>query len=170
MESEPFTSISFWRRASSLQLGAAVALLDIPWVGKISLALLFILFACCFRCKAISFLAFLSVFPFFPRDFRGSAQGETPCLFVWVFPCFFRKSKEKKIRGLRPGVSKESESPVLDSFETPNKRLVSASSGAPARRALAATPVRSSPKSTPKSDFVTKKVTFESLFRQNLVI
>ena len=43
-------------------------------------------------------LAFLSVFPFFSRDFGGSEEMENPCFFGG-FLAFSRKSKEKKIRG-----------------------------------------------------------------------
>ena len=46
---------------------------------------------------ARNFLAFLSVFPFFPRDFRGSAQRKILAFWV-VFLAFFQQSKERKIR------------------------------------------------------------------------
>ena len=42
------------------------------------------------------FLAILSVFPFLPKDFRGSASRRNPCHFGG-FPCCFPK---KKIRAI----------------------------------------------------------------------
>ena len=46
---------------------------------------------------AKNFLAFLSVFPFFPRDFKGSEERKI-LAFLGGFPCFSPKSKESKIR------------------------------------------------------------------------
>ena len=44
------------------------------------------------------FLVFLSVFPFFSRDFRGSVGIKNPCFFG-CFPCLFpKKNKERKDR------------------------------------------------------------------------
>ena len=43
------------------------------------------------------FLAFFSVFPFFPRDFRGRQRIKKSLLFWW-FSLPFPKSKERKIR------------------------------------------------------------------------
>ena len=43
------------------------------------------------------FLAILSVFPFFPKDFRRSAAKEV-LVFLLVFLAVFQKGKEKKIR------------------------------------------------------------------------
>ena len=46
-----------------------------------------------------NFLVFLSVFPFFPRDFRGVQHRETnPCFFGWVFLAFAKK-KGKEDQG-----------------------------------------------------------------------
>ena len=43
------------------------------------------------------FLAFFSVFPFFPRDFGGSPRIKI-LAFLVVFLAVFQKSKERKIR------------------------------------------------------------------------
>ena len=40
------------------------------------------------------FLVFLSVFPFFSRDFRGSVGIKNPCFFGG-FPCLFKKKTRK---------------------------------------------------------------------------
>ena len=48
-------------------------------------------------CSCKEILAFLSVFPPFSKDSRGSEETENPCFFGG-FPCLSRKSKEKKIR------------------------------------------------------------------------
>ena len=45
---------------------------------------------------ARKFLVFLSVFPFFPEDLRGSAERKHPCLFGWV--CLAFPPKTRKIR------------------------------------------------------------------------
>ena len=45
------------------------------------------------------FLAILTVFPFFPKELRGSASRRNPYLFGG-FPCCFPNGKEKKIRVL----------------------------------------------------------------------
>ena len=42
---------------------------------------------CFFPCE--EFLAFLSVFPFFSREFRGSLEVEEPCFLRW-----FRKDRD----------------------------------------------------------------------------
>ena len=47
---------------------------------------------------ARNFLVFLSVFPFFPRDFRVSEERKDPCFFGW-FPCFFLKKQGKEDQG-----------------------------------------------------------------------
>ena len=44
------------------------------------------------------FLAFLSVFPFFSKDFRGSEETENPCIFGG-FPCIFPKKQGKEDQG-----------------------------------------------------------------------
>ena len=44
------------------------------------------------------FLVFLSVFPFFSRDFRGSVGIENPCFFGG-FPCLFPKKQGKEGQG-----------------------------------------------------------------------
>ena len=44
------------------------------------------------------FLVFLSVFPFFSRDFRGSAGIKNPCFFGG-FPCRFPKKQGKEGQG-----------------------------------------------------------------------
>ena len=54
------------------------------------LFLAFLVFLAFFLFK--EFLAISSVFPFFPKDFRGSAGRRNPCLFGG-FPCFFPKRK-----------------------------------------------------------------------------
>ena len=60
-----------------------------------------------FPCLTLVFLAFflfkevlaiLSVFPFFPKDFRGSASRRNPCLFGG-FPCCFPKRRGKEDQG-----------------------------------------------------------------------
>ena len=43
-------------------------------------------------------LAFLCVFPFFSKDFRGSAKRKT-LAFFGGFPCFFQESKGWRVRG-----------------------------------------------------------------------
>ena len=45
-------------------------------------------------------LAILSVFPFFPREFRGSASRRNPCLFGG-FPCCFPKRQGKEDQGIK---------------------------------------------------------------------
>ena len=47
---------------------------------------------------ARNFLAFLSVFPFFPRDFRGSEEREI-LAFLGGFPCFFQKKQGREDQG-----------------------------------------------------------------------
>ena len=49
-----------------------------------------------FPCE--EFLAFLSVFPFFCRDFRGSVGIKNPCFFGG-FPCLFPKKQGKEGQG-----------------------------------------------------------------------
>ena len=44
------------------------------------------------------FLVFLSVFPFFSRDFRGSAGIKKSLFFLVVFLAVFQKNKERKDR------------------------------------------------------------------------
>ena len=44
------------------------------------------------------FLVFLSVFPFFSRDFRGSVGIKNPCFFWWFSLPFSKKNKERKDR------------------------------------------------------------------------
>ena len=61
--------------------------------------LVFLEFLVFFPCE--DFLVFLSVFPFFSRDFRGSAGIRNPCCFGG-FPCRFpKKNKERKDRVLQ---------------------------------------------------------------------
>ena len=62
---------------------------------------------------ATNFLAFLSVFPFFPRDFRGSEERINPCFFGWF--SFSQKKQGKEDQGRHPP-----EAP-LDSMEVCNK-------------------------------------------------
>ena len=57
--------------------------------------LVFFEFLVFFPCE--EFLVFLSVFPFFSRDFRGSVGIKNPC-FLGGFPCDFQKNKERKDR------------------------------------------------------------------------
>ena len=45
------------------------------------------------------FLVFLSVFPFFSRDFRGSVGIKNPCFFGG-FPCLFPKKQGKEGQGI----------------------------------------------------------------------
>ena len=46
-------------------------------------------------CVARNFLVFGSVFPFFPRDFRGSAERNNACFFGWLLLLFpKRQGKE----------------------------------------------------------------------------
>ena len=47
------------------------------------------------------FLAFLLVFPFFPRNFRGSEERKNPCFFGG-FPCLLPKKTRKSRSGLFP--------------------------------------------------------------------
>ena len=47
------------------------------------------------------FLVFLSVFPFFSRDFRGSVGIKNPCFFGG-FPCLFPKKQGKEGQGSLP--------------------------------------------------------------------
>ena len=44
------------------------------------------------------FLGFLTVFPFFSRDFRGSVRIKNPCFFGG-FPCLFPKKQGKEGQG-----------------------------------------------------------------------
>ena len=53
----------------------------------------FLEFLVFFLCE--EFLVFLSVFPFFSRDFRGSVGTKNPCFFGG-FPALFPKNKERK--------------------------------------------------------------------------
>ena len=53
----------------------------------------FLVFFCC-----EDFLVFLSVFPFFSRDFRGSVGIKNPCFFGG-FPCRFPKKQGKEGQG-----------------------------------------------------------------------
>ena len=48
---------------------------------------------------ARNFLAFLSVFPFFPRDFRGSEERKS--LLLWVIFLAFSKKARKRRSGNR---------------------------------------------------------------------
>ena len=58
------------------------------------ISLLFLLFK--------EFLAFLIVFIFFPKDFRGLARNKNPCFFGG-FPCLFLKKARKRRSGKRQG-------------------------------------------------------------------
>ena len=49
-------------------------------------------------CPYKEFLVFLSVFPFFSRDFRGSVGIRNPCSFGG-FPCHFPKKQGKEGQG-----------------------------------------------------------------------
>ena len=44
-------------------------------------------------------LGFLSVFPFFSRDFRGPVGIKNPRLFGWFFSCLFPKKQGKEGQG-----------------------------------------------------------------------
>ena len=55
------------------------------------MALSFLDFLAFFLSK--EFLAFLRVFPFFPKDFRGKVTIKNPCFFGG-FPCRFPKKKQ----------------------------------------------------------------------------
>ena len=48
------------------------------------------------------FLAFFSVFPFFPRDFRGRLRIKNPC-FLGGFPCRFPKKQGREDQGMCRG-------------------------------------------------------------------
>ena len=61
--------------------------------------LVFLEFLGFWPCK--EFLVFLSVFPFFSRDFRGSVGIKNPCFLV-VFLATFQKNKERKDRAMHP--------------------------------------------------------------------
>ena len=63
-----------------------------------------------FPCE--EFLVFLSVFPFFSRDF-GGAVGIKILVFWVVFLAFFQKSKERKDRGNPCFLVSESGEPVV---------------------------------------------------------
>ena len=52
---------------------------------------------CFFPCE--DFLVFLSIFPFFSRDFRGSAGIKNPCFFGG-FPRRFPRKQEKEGQGV----------------------------------------------------------------------
>ena len=58
--------------------------------------LVFLEFLVFWPCK--EFLVFLSVFPFFSRDFRGSVGIKIPCFFGG-FPCHFPKKQGKEGQG-----------------------------------------------------------------------
>ena len=67
---------------------------------------------------ARNFLAFLSVFPFFPRDFRGSAWRKNPCFFGW-FSLLFSKKASKG----RSGWGQKKTNTSRKRAETPEKNL-----------------------------------------------
>ena len=52
---------------------------------------------CFFPCE--KFLVFLSVFPFFSRDFRGSVGTKNPCFLLVFFRAFFQKKEGKEGQG-----------------------------------------------------------------------
>ena len=58
---------------------------------------------------------FLSVFPFFPKDFRGSASVRNPCFFGG-FPCRFQKGKEKKIRDVLAILRRSARAPTINAL------------------------------------------------------
>ena len=60
------------------------------------LSLFFLEFLVFWPCK--DFLVFLSVFPLFSRDFRGSVGIKNPCFFGG-FPCHFPKKQGKEGQG-----------------------------------------------------------------------
>ena len=60
------------------------------------LFLAFLDFLAFFFCK--EFLAFLIVFPLFPKNFRGSEERKNPCFFGG-FPCLFLKKQGKEDQG-----------------------------------------------------------------------
>ena len=47
------------------------------------------------------FLALLSVFPFFPKDFRSLEERKNPCFFGWVSLLFPKKARKTKLRMIR---------------------------------------------------------------------
>ena len=49
---------------------------------------------------------FLRVFPFFPKDFRGSATIKSPCFFWVVFPCRSQKKTRRRRSGWLPSSGK----------------------------------------------------------------
>ena len=86
--------------------------------------LVFLEFLVFFPCE--EFLVFLSVFPFFSRDFGGSVGIKNPCFFWWFSLPFPRKQgKEGQGLGLEKRVSNfslyvASESPFLESLVAPS--------------------------------------------------
>ena len=62
-------------------------------------ARIFLIFSSCEKknTHTHTHLVFLSVFPFFSRDFRGSAGIKRPCFFGGI-PCLFPKEKTRKGR------------------------------------------------------------------------
>ena len=60
---------------------------DLPFLAFLDFLAVFV---------ARNFLAFLSVFPFFPRDFRGSEERKNPCFFGVVFLAFPKKARKRK--------------------------------------------------------------------------
>ena len=53
-------------------------------------------------------LAFLSVFPFFPRDFRDSEERKNPCFFGWFSLLFPKKQGKEDQGGLQMGAGRGS--------------------------------------------------------------
>ena len=71
------------------------------WVGGALIFLCLLFWISFFFFFARNFLAFLSVFPFFPRDFRGSALWEKSLLFRVVFLAFSKKARKGRSRECR---------------------------------------------------------------------
>ena len=69
------------------------------WQPNSLIFLCFFEFLAFFFCKEI--LAFLSVFPFFPRDLRGSPRVKI-LVFWGGFPCRFPKKQGKEDQGTEP--------------------------------------------------------------------
>ena len=83
-----------WRKPVGLHLHSIeitlTTLIFLPFLAFLDFLAFFV---------ARNFLAFLSVFPFFPRDFRGSAPRKNPCFFGW-FSLLFPKKQGKEDQGI----------------------------------------------------------------------
>ena len=61
-----------------------------------------------------SFLAFLNVFPLFPRNFRGSAERANPRFFVFFFLFAFHQNARKKHQSVKSKRGREGD----ESYDT----------------------------------------------------